>query len=81
MNSLLPNDNYRSTTILYKSNTKRSISNTVRCWVRLESYRLSKEAEIEEIRQQMIQEKKEFEMHATSYTNAIESYAKLQEQN
>ena len=29
----------------------------------------------------MIQEKKEFEMNATSYANAIESYAKLQEEN
>lgn len=29
----------------------------------------------------MTQEKKEFEMNATSYANAIESYAKLQEEN
>ena len=47
----------------------------------IESYRIVKEAEIEQIKKRMIDEKKEYDTNTASYSNAVESYNKLQEEN
>ena len=47
----------------------------------VESYRIVKEAEIEQIKKKMIEEKKDYDSTTSTYTNAVESYNKLQEEN
>ena len=47
----------------------------------IESYKIVKEGEIEELKKKMTDDKKEYDTSTSTYTNAVDSYNKLQEEN